>query len=295
MNETGRNLYEYDSATDAYISKTPPPDKHLQGNFIAAPISDYGVTMWTWAVGGEGGSTGVYLYKNGAATPPPTNQPPTVSAGPDQSIAGAFTATLPLVGSATDTPGQALTYQWSLISGPGTVAIVAPMAAVTSAVVHTAGTFVFRLTVSDGQASSSDDVVIIVNDPIASIPSPPSNAFAVKCAQPGVIGCYNFDRQSDLKYSYSTNEPACVNDTFIQPRYNISYVRAVGEGNAATKQQNGVCVYPVVDTTKPHSGTGSLKFTIPSTSTDNTSGNFTIPFRGSPSGFRCIRCLTIPS
>jgi len=180
-NGTGRNLYEYDSVANTYTAKTSPPDKKLGGNFIAVPISDYGVTMWIWAVGPGGGSTGVYLYKNGTGGEPPPSS---------------------------------------------------------------------------------------------------LNAFTTKCAQPGVLSCFGFDDQKELKYGYSTNQPACVNDPFIQPRYNISYVRGSEEGNTSAMEQNGKCIYPLVDTTKPHSGTGSLKFTIPSNSTDNTSGNFTLPFKG---------------
>jgi hypothetical protein len=93
------------------------------------------------------------------------NLPPTVSAGPDQTItlpAGAV-----LTGTASDdglpNPPAALTYAWTAVSGTGTVTFGSPSALSTTATFSTAGTYTLRLTVSDSALSSSDDVVVTVN------------------------------------------------------------------------------------------------------------------------------------
>src|SRR5262249_2205348 len=82
------------------------------------------------------------------------NQAPVVNGGHDQ--ATAFPSGVAnLVGSATDdglpNPPGALTYQWSVVSGPGTATFGTPTQAATSATFSAAGTYVLRLTASDTQ------------------------------------------------------------------------------------------------------------------------------------------------
>ena len=96
------------------------------------------------------------------APPAPANQPPQVNAGGDQSV------TLPgfadLYGSAMDdglpsVPGVA-TVQWSKVSGPGTVIFSRPDASVTQASFGVPGTYVLRLTASDGALTNFSDVTV---------------------------------------------------------------------------------------------------------------------------------------
>lgn len=91
------------------------------------------------------------------------NAAPVVSAGPDQTtIAG---TTIRLTGSASDDgqPAPAtLTYQWSVVSGPGTVRFGSPRLAVTTARFNAAGVYALRLRVSDGALVGSDDVTVTV-------------------------------------------------------------------------------------------------------------------------------------
>src|SRR5207237_1420348 len=98
------------------------------------------------------------------------NQPPVVSAGPDQ------TTTLPngafLSGSAGDDGlpvGSALTVTWSKVSGPGSVTFTNANLAVTTATFTSSGTYVLQLAASDTQFTSTDTVTIAVN------PAPPVN------------------------------------------------------------------------------------------------------------------------
>lgn len=90
-----------------------------------------------------------------------TNQAPTANAGADQTLA-AGTTTANLSGSGTDPNGTAVTYSWSKVSGPAAT-ITSPTSAATTVTGLSAGTFVFRLTVSDGSLTGTDDVQIVVN------------------------------------------------------------------------------------------------------------------------------------
>jgi hypothetical protein len=91
------------------------------------------------------------------------NQAPVVEAGPNRSIT--LPATAALSGSVTDdglpTP-PALTMAWTRTSGPGTVTFSPANAAVSTASFSAAGTYVLRLTASDGALSAFDEVQVIV-------------------------------------------------------------------------------------------------------------------------------------
>src|SRR5437763_3341866 len=93
------------------------------------------------------------------------NQPPVVNAGADQTIN--FPGSANLNGSGSDdglpNPPGALTYTWSAVTGPGTVSFADASATNTTASFSVGGVYTLRLTADDGAASSSDDVVITVN------------------------------------------------------------------------------------------------------------------------------------
>lgn len=98
---------------------------------------------------------------SGQFTPTTTNTPPIVSA------VGPITLTLPaaisLFATASDDglPG-ALTSNWSMASGAGTVSFAAPNQLNTTATFSAPGSYVLRLTASDGALTSSSDVPVFV-------------------------------------------------------------------------------------------------------------------------------------
>lgn len=74
-------------------------------------------------------------------------------------------------GSSLDADGTIETYAWSLVSGSGPYNIANTNAAATGLSNLAAGTYVFRLTVTDNDgASSSDDVTVTVNPAINLLP-----------------------------------------------------------------------------------------------------------------------------
>ena len=91
------------------------------------------------------------------------NLPPVVNAGPDRTVVLPGSATLS--GTVTDdarpTPA-AITLNWTKVSGPGTVTFSAPNAATTTASFSAAGTYVLRLTASDGALSAADELTVTV-------------------------------------------------------------------------------------------------------------------------------------
>lgn len=104
--------------------------------------------------------------------PVPENAAPVVYAGPDQTV------TLPnpvsLAGEVRDDglpkPPGLVTWHWSQAEGPGTAVFQPASALSTSATFPAAGTYVLRLSATDGALTAHDDVVITVN---AAAPPPP--------------------------------------------------------------------------------------------------------------------------
>ncbi|HEX2950806.1 MAG TPA: carbohydrate-binding protein [Armatimonadota bacterium] len=92
------------------------------------------------------------------------NIAPIAYAGPDFSAAKNTVVTLDGYNSTDpDNAPSPLTYAWSQVSGP-TVSINAPVHARVTCTPTVAGIYVFRLTVSDGAATSYDDVTVTVSE-----------------------------------------------------------------------------------------------------------------------------------
>ena len=103
----------------------------------------------------------------------PANQSPTANAGTDQTVT--LPAVANLAGTATDdgVGGTTLTTTWSMVSGPGTVTFLDASALATTAAFLVDGTYVLRLTASDGTLTTTDEVTVTV-DPAATGVSPSS-------------------------------------------------------------------------------------------------------------------------
>src|SRR5262249_27106723 len=92
------------------------------------------------------------------------NNPPSVVAGPDQTIT-LPTNTVSLNGSSSDDgvpAGRSMSYGWGGVRGRGTVAFSDPTALSTNAQFSAVGQYVVRLVVSDTQLFGYDDTTIMV-------------------------------------------------------------------------------------------------------------------------------------
>ena len=118
---------------------------------------------------GFGNDIGAFQYSAGG------NISPSANAGTDQTIT-LPTSSVTLSGSGTDIDGSITAYAWTKISGTGGT-IVSPSSASTSVTGLTAGTYVFRLTVTDNaSATGTDDITITVN----TVSDPPVGGFRLK-------------------------------------------------------------------------------------------------------------------
>lgn len=121
-------------------------------------------------------------------------------------------------------------------------------------------------------------------------------AFSQKCALSGVLTCDGFDQQAELRYywpsaSYTGSDwwaedicdkelgPAGKNYT----RYAYMDPQVEPHGNTEATVQNGKCLYPFIDTITKHSGSGSIKFPVP-THSGASDGEFYGVFKKYPDG-----------
>jgi hypothetical protein len=102
------------------------------------------------------------------------NTAPSVDSGPDQSVT--LPNTLTLTGTASDDglpTGSTLTTTWSKVSGTGTVSFSNTHTLTTTATFSTAGTYVLKLSATDGTLTSTNNVTITVN----AAPTPTCTSF----------------------------------------------------------------------------------------------------------------------
>ena len=94
-------------------------------------------------------------------------QPPTVSAGLNQTIQLPAVASLSATVTDTGGPLATPTLAWSFVSGPGSVTFGNAASATTTAQFSAAGTYVLRITAYDGEFTSFSEVTITVQAAVA--------------------------------------------------------------------------------------------------------------------------------
>ena len=127
---------------------------------------------------------------------PPVNNAPIANAGADQTIT-LPTNSVTLDGSgSSDSDGTIVSYNWTFVSGPSTID---PNDTVSSnATGLVAGTYVFKLTVTDNDGASAEDTVSIVVNSASNTPP--------QCSD-GV------DNDGDGKTDFTGGDPGCDNST----------------------------------------------------------------------------------
>jgi sugar lactone lactonase YvrE len=166
-----KKIYEINKAGDqlvTVIDASAIPGMRRISGLTVAPASGNPTTMHLWTVD-RGVDNGSSSSENDGrlfelSVPGLGNVPPSVDAGPDQTI------TLPnaavLAGTVTDdglpTPPGVTTIGWSMVSGPGAVTFGDSGSPSTTASFSTDGTYVLRLSGNDSEALSTDDLTVVV-------------------------------------------------------------------------------------------------------------------------------------
>jgi ribosomal protein L14 len=150
--------------TIAWTQKSGPPNFTLgTANNLASTLTNLIVGTYVFTLTATDDSGAVASDDVTVTVNVALNLPPTVNAGSD------ITLTLPtnstaLLGSASDVDGSIASYAWSLVTGPPNYTLGTPNNVSTTLSNLTAGTYTFRLLVTDNQgATAADNVRVIVN------------------------------------------------------------------------------------------------------------------------------------
>ena len=158
---------------------------------------------------------------------PPVNQPPTASAGVDQSVAVGASVVLDGSGSSDPDPGTTLTYAWVKTSGPA-VSLSNPSVVKPTFAATVAGTYVWSLTVSDGSLTSAVDTVTVTV-----LASPTADAGVDQAVTTGTVvtldgsGSLNPNVGTSLTYAWvKTSGPAVSlsSSSVVKPTFTASAV-----------------------------------------------------------------------
>ena len=171
------------------------------------------------------------------------NQPPTINAGPDEVI------TLPinsvnLSGTVTDdglpNPPAQVTVTWSKQSGPGTVTFSNQNQASTTATFSAAGTYLLRLSATDSELSSYDDVVVTVNSALVpqapAITTPPIS----QTVNVGSSTTFNVVASGTAPLAYQWRKGSVDISGAINSSYTIANVQLSDAGNYDVVVSNGI-------------------------------------------------------
>lgn len=169
-------IWQICGAQDAHVNTARRYDRVIKSaltnpnnyGYIEVPGADHNEAAWnppfyqnSTAFKGKNLWSKLLEYKVGGTQTPPANQPPTANAGADQTISLPATSVM-LNGTGRDDDGSIASYRWSKTSG-GQATITSPNSASTTVTGLAAGTYIFRLTVTDNQgATAYDEVTVIV-------------------------------------------------------------------------------------------------------------------------------------
>ncbi|WP_247237864.1 PKD domain-containing protein, partial [Telluribacter sp. SYSU D00476] len=140
-------------------------------------LGNYSLTATPYTEASAKGTAGTPLTINFSVTDLAANQAPTANAGADQTIT-LPTNTVTLAGSGNDPDGSIAAHQWTQQSGPNTATLVNANTASLTANDLVAGTYTFRLTVTDNQGATGFDEVSVQVNAAPANQAPTANAGA---------------------------------------------------------------------------------------------------------------------
>lgn len=162
----------------------------------------------------------------------PINQLPTANAGADQSIQ-LPTTVVSLAGTGADSDGTISSFSWNQINGPNTGIITSPNSANTTVTNLIAGTYRFRLTVTDNQGGQGFDTVQVIVSSSPPPVNPTANAgvdqiFSLPTDSANLVGSGN--DQDGFIVSYGWVKISGGSATIVTPTSAITKVTGLSAG-----------------------------------------------------------------
>jgi len=214
---------------------------------------------------------------------PSNTMAPTVSAGSNQTIT--LPASTSLMGTATDDgqpAGSTLMVTWSKFSGPGTVTFGNVNALSTTASFSAAGTYVLRLTATDGDLSASADVTIVVMTPAPPlVDAGPARIIAFPSKDLTLFGHATDPNNDPLTVQWTlTNGPAPVRFSAPWGLATTVTFTTVGTYTFQLAVSDGAFNVTSSTTVRVNSGYGQTEFYVDPTSTGSVeTGDAATPWK----------------
>jgi hypothetical protein len=249
----GGTFYKYNSATKVW-SQLPSPTVPIFGGGdsadstdvfgkIVIPISSYGVVM---VVRYDFSNSAVYLYKHTTgtgSTPPPPAADTSPPSTPTNVIGSALSSSQinVLWSASTDNVGVA---GYTIFRNGAQVGNVTSTS-YTDSGLNPSTTYSYTVRAYDAAGNTSPQSSSVTVTTLAGVTG--GTDFQSRCKAVGVLRCVGFDSVADISGRWGSNP------TGILP---------------------GSLTTPTIDTSTRASGNGSLLFTVPSNSGDNSSGSY---------------------
>ena len=251
---------------------------------VSAPISNYGVVGFL-VCGGVAGCSGnnapsFYVYRHaagGASGPPPPGGDTSAPSTPGTPSASAISSSQINLSWSASTDNVAVAGYNVFRNGTQTGNVTGTTYQDTGLSAST--TYVYTIQAYDTAGNISSQSTGASATTQSATPAGASE-FSNKCQGSGVIGCFSVDTSNQLFYTWPRGT-VCDSALGSHPNGNNPFgLNRAGNGNAvAHVESNGQCVFPVIDSTVKHSGTGSLKFTIAGNTGADSAGYYTEPFK----------------
>jgi hypothetical protein len=278
---------------------------HSTGSIYSVTPGFFSTSVTNGYLTGVSGPTlgnGVYVYGGSIAYPSlafnnsnywvdaffelssaPANVPPTANAGVNKTIQLPVSSVL-LTGSGIDTDGTISSYSWEKVSGPPFGSINSPFSATTDVLSLVAGTYVYRLTVTDNlNATATDEVQVdvlplnqvpIVNagsDQTISLPASTVN-LAGTASDDGFVTTYAWTKQSGPSATITTPAAASTSVTGLTAGTYVFRLTATDNNGISAFDEVTVTV---VTNQAPSANAGADQFVLLPSSTATLSGSGT--------------------
>jgi hypothetical protein len=207
-------------------------------------------------------------FENGS-TQTVTNQAPSANAGADKNITLPINTVL-ISGSGSDPDGSISTYIWTFRSGPNTPALAGASTTALTANNLIAGTYVFRLTVTDNSGATAFDEVSVVVGSTAVIPPVVGSSINVsQSVSDGGYGYYlaqNFGTPGDNgTYPSQSVLKIYENGVALNPAHSAhADIRSTGSGRFS--HWGNELYFSASDNTNPKTNGRTYTYTIATTS-----------------------------
>lgn len=257
--DTAQAPYIYKAATGDLISYDDAKSVRAKGALVSGRQL---AGLFSWEIDADNGDILNAMHEALGHGDPLPNNPPLAKAGSDQTVVSGSAVDVVLDGSTSSDPdGDVLTYNWTQVSGPAVSLSGANSASASFAVptVTSNQALTFQLSVSDGELSATDTVVVNVttdtqvnNPPTIALPADVTvdakttfNLDAVTADPDGDSLSVSWTVPGELQVVSQTDERLTVTAADVSAQTTVTVSAVVSDGEFTASDEVMVTINPV--------------------------------------------------